>query len=253
MSADHMKIEPMTNEAFLEVIRKSFETYLKKDTSRSPQKLIALHGHIAEDLGKMFGKEYTIKSQGFGDGKEYSTEGKYYKKKADITVLKDDKPVAGYAVKFVMRNYSQNSNNYFENMLGETANIRSAKIPYFQIFIVFDTVPYYKNDGSFYKYEKITENNIQKYVFLSKEDSDRFYHVPNKTLIAVLKLKEAKSHKFSNSAEYAKYYRSVIGDNDILTYSDSLNDTFGSGVILNNYNTFIKATVDIVLNKNNNK
>lgn len=34
----------------------------------------------------------------------------------DITINYKGKAIAGYAVKFAMRNYSQNSNNYFENM-----------------------------------------------------------------------------------------------------------------------------------------
>ena len=64
-----------------------------------------------------------------------------YDKKVDITITKQNKPIAGFAIKFVMQNYSQNSNNYFENMLGETANIRSNRIPYFQIFIILDNLP----------------------------------------------------------------------------------------------------------------
>ena len=134
----------LTNTQFLEVIRKSFQIYLGVDTSRSTAKLKTLHGHIAQDLQELFGKDYTIKSQGYGDDKEGIINGRYYPKNADITVSYNGKPVAGYAVKFVMRNYSQNSNNYFENMLGETANIRSNSIPYFQLFIIFDKVPYYK-------------------------------------------------------------------------------------------------------------
>ena len=59
-----------------------------------------------------------------------------------------------------MRNYSQNSNNYFENMLGETANIRSNSIPYFQIFIIFDKVPYYEQGGIFKKYDNISRHNL---------------------------------------------------------------------------------------------
>ena len=78
--------------------------------------------------------------------------GRYVDKKVDITISKKDAtmhkdiPVAGIAVKFVMQNYSQNSNNYFENMLGETANIRANKCPYFQIFIILDRLPYYKKE-----------------------------------------------------------------------------------------------------------
>ena len=139
----------LTNEQFLQVVRKSFETYLNVNTSRSTAKLKDLHGYIAKDLSELFGNKYTIKSQGYGDDKEGSINGRYYPKNVDIVVNYKEKPIAGYAVKFVMRNYSQNSNNYFENMLGETANIRSNKIPYFQIFIIFDKVTYYKKGGVF--------------------------------------------------------------------------------------------------------
>ena len=31
-------------------------------------------------------------------------------------------------------------------MLGETANIRANKCPYFQIFIILDRLPYYKKE-----------------------------------------------------------------------------------------------------------
>ena len=114
----------LSNQQFLEVIRESFKTYLSIDTSRSTAKLKTLHGHIAHDIEELFGPEYTVLSQGIGNDKEGCIQGRYYPKNVDITVNKAGKPVAGYAIKFVMRNYSQNSNNYFENMLGETANIR---------------------------------------------------------------------------------------------------------------------------------
>lgn len=139
----------LTNEEFLEVIRESFKIYLDIDTSRSTAKLKPLHGSIAKDLQALFGKDYKIQSQGFEEDKECSIDGRYYPKNVDIAVTKNGKSVAGYAVKFIMRNYSQNSNNYFENMLGETANIRSNSIPYFQIFIIFEKVPYYKKPESF--------------------------------------------------------------------------------------------------------
>ena len=61
--------------------------------------------------------------------------GRYINKNVDIVIYKRT-VIAGIGVKFVMQNYSQNSNNYFENMLGETANIRSKNIPYFQIFVI---------------------------------------------------------------------------------------------------------------------
>ena len=128
---------------YLEAIKKSFLVSLNTDP-RSNKKLKVLHGFIAKDLQNKLGKDYTIKSLGYGTGKESKIKGRYMDKSVDITIEKNGKAIAGIAVKFVMSNYSQNSNNYFENMLGETANIRANRVPYFQIFIVPDTLPYYK-------------------------------------------------------------------------------------------------------------
>lgn len=233
----------MTNEEFLEVIRQSFKKYLEINTSRSTAKLKNLHGSIARDLEEIFGNEYTVISQGYGKGKEYKMQGRYYEKFVDITVSRKGKPIAGYAVKFVMRNYSQNSNNYFENMLGETANIRSNAIPYFQIFIVFDKVPYYEKGGKFSHYEIVSEHNLDKYIKLSKDDPNTFYHTPDKTLIILLSLKEkSPDYKFKDSGEYADYYDSIINDEKLLKYSTKIKDTFDDGIIMNDYSDFIKRT-----------
>ena len=237
----------LKNQKFLDAIKESFKTYLSVNTSRSTAKLKTLHGHIAQDIQERFGSEYTILSQGIGNDKEGNIQGRYYPKNVDIMVSKNGKPVAGYAVKFVMRNYSQNSNNYFENMLGETANIRSNSIPYFQIFIIFEQVPYYKAGGAFQKYDILTERNLDKYIALSKDNPSSFFHTPDKTLIVILHLKE-KSHlyKFIDSKDYAKYYSSIIDDPDIISYSTKIKDAFDDSVILNDYEKFIEKTFHIV-------
>ncbi|MBR4346556.1 MAG: hypothetical protein IKP75_06430 [Oscillospiraceae bacterium] len=240
----------LTNQQFLEIIRESFRTYLSVDTSRSTAKLKTLHGHIAKDIKELFGSEYTVLSQGIGNDKEGSIQGRYYPKNVDITVSKHGKPVAGYAVKFVMRNYSQNSNNYFENMLGETANIRSNAIPYFQVFIIFEKVPYYKDGGVFQKYDVLTEHNLDKYIVLSKDDPASYFHTPDKTLIVILNLKEkSPSHIFKDSKDYAEYYTKVINDADLIHYSTKIKDIFDDTVILNNYEAFIKKSYYIAEGK----
>lgn len=240
----------LNNKQLLDVIRESFKTYLSKDTSRSTAKLKVLHGKIASDIKELFGPEYTVLSQGIGNGKEGNVKGRYYLKNVDITVSKDGKPVAGYAIKFVMRNYSQNSNNYFENMLGETANIRANSIPYFQIFIIFEKVPYYKTKGVFKTYDKIAEHHLEKYYALSKDNPASYLHTPDKTLLIVLKLKEkSPSHTFIDSKDYAKYYSSIINDADLLEYSQKIKDTFDDSVILNDYEKFIKKTYHIAEGK----
>ncbi len=140
----------MNNTEFLNVVASSFKKYLETG-SRSNAKLKILHGEIAKDIKERLGSEFTIFSLGIGNGKEKKLYGRYIEKAVDITITKSGKSVAGIGVKFVMQNYSQNSNNYFENMLGETANIRCANIPYFQIFIIPDKLPYFNNEGKIQK------------------------------------------------------------------------------------------------------
>lgn len=240
----------MTNDDFLRVVKDSFATYLTVGTSRSTAKLKTLHGHIASDLRELLGSDFSIQSQGYGNDKEGSIDGRYYPKNVDITITKGGKPVAGYAVKFVMRNYSQNSNNYFENMLGETANIRANSIPYFQVFIIFEKVPYYENGGKFKKYDVISAHNLDKYLELSKDDPSVFFHTPDKTLVVLIKLKEkALNYYFENSTDYAKYYRSVLNDDDLMSYSTKISDPFNDSVIYNDYEDFIRRTYHIIMGR----
>lgn len=233
----------MTNENFIKAISTSFNEFLKSGTSRSTRKLAPLHGSIAEDLQEKLGEEYTIRSQGIGEGKEAVIEGRYMDKRVDITILRHDKPVAGIAVKFVMQNYSQNSNNYFENMLGETANIRTTRIPYFQIFIIFDQLPYYKRQGEIQKWEAFTAHNAEKYVKLSQDNPDLFFHTPNKTLLFIVHLQEPETD-IKNQAAYIQYYQSRpcpirLSDNHIVD--------LGNSVIYNDYAAFLDKVYHTIL------
>lgn len=131
----------MNNNCLLTHVLSSFKIYLKT-SARSNQKLKILHGCIAEDIAQRLGKKYEVKSLGYQEGKEAKIQGRYIDKNVDIAIVHQQKPIAGIGVKFVMGNYTQNSNNYFENMLGETANIRCNGIAYFQIFIIPEHLPY---------------------------------------------------------------------------------------------------------------
>ena len=235
---------PLTNAEFLKVISNSFFRFLQKGTSRSTDKLKPLHGAIARDLHRRLGSDYEIISQGYGADKEAQIQGRYIEKWVDITVTKRRKAVAGLAVKFVMQNYSQNSNNYFENMLGETANIRANKCPYFQIFIILDRLPYYKKDTnkSIRKWETFTEHNAEKYVVLSKDNVDVFFHTPNKTLIYVVHIPD--NVHLSNQSDYMDYYRNL--DFSITVSKDKF-DTMESAVVLNDYETFIDKVYHTIM------
>ena len=233
----------MNNQEFLNVISDSFNEFLLSGTSRSTAKLKPLHGAIARDIATRLGRSYSVISQGYGIDKETKIRGRYINKMVDITVQNSKgKPVAGIAVKFVMQNYSQNSNNYFENMLGETANIRSNNVPYFQVFIILDKLPYYKKDKTIQKWETFTDHNISKYVELSKDNIDVFFHTPNKTLIYVIHIPD--NERLKTSEEYMSYYMRTSPDVELSTHKYN---EFDSSVILNDYETFMDKVYHTIL------
>lgn len=199
----------MSNDEFLKAVQDSFMRFLETETSRSNEKLKPLHGAIAEDLAERLGPGYQLNSLGFGNGREISIAGRYMEKKTDIAISRGGKPIAGVAVKFVMQNYAQNSNNYFENMLGETANLRAGAIPYFQVFVILDRMPYYKRDNTISDWEEPTTHNIEKYIRLDNDDPARFFHTPDKFLFYPVHLPEPLE-PLTNKSDYMEFYRNML-------------------------------------------
>jgi hypothetical protein len=232
----------MDNKEFLKVVGESFKKFIETG-SRSNEKLKILHGAIANDLKQRLGTGFSVCSLGIGDSKEMKIEGRYIDKAVDITILKNESPIAGIGVKFVMQNYSQNSNNYFENMLGETANIRCANIPYFQIFIIPDKLPYYKNDGSIQKWEEFSLHNSEKYLILSRDDIHSSIHTPTKTLLFVIHLPEIVGH-VRDRQEYVCHYSQC--DDMCVSESSMRYGSFSSAVVYNDYEDFAEKVVHYV-------
>ncbi len=234
----------MNNRQFLQTIRKSFITFLNTHP-RSNKKLIVLHGAIAGDIKKKLGKEYEIKSLGLGNGKEGKTAGRYMDKTIDILISKNKKDIAGIGVKFVMNNYSQNSNNYFENMLGETANIRTSNKEYFQILILPEEMPYYTkgNAGKIIKWEKVTNHNIEKYIALSRDNIERYFHTPVKTLLFIIKIPKCNHNAITTRVKYREYY---LNKNISMRLSENISGEFGNAMVLNDYEVFIEKIVHYI-------
>ena len=234
------------NQGLLSKIKESYEKYLECGP-RSNEKLVGLHGFIAKCLEKELGADkicsrYSIKSLGYNDGKEGIIRGVYYDKKVDITIYKDSNPIAGIAVKFVTSNYSQNSNNYFENMLGETANIRSNNISYFQIFLITDKIPYFDKYGKIKKYERLSVHNFEKYLELSEDKPTLYYHIPNKTFIGIFTIDNFPIW-ITNKDDYINYF-----SNNNFHFSFSKNNlNFGPSVIYNDYASFIKEVCNSII------
>lgn len=241
----------MVKNNLLKATQESFKCFIEKGSSRSTAKLKPLHGTIAEDIQNKLGEDYIVISQGFGKDKEEKVKGEYYDKMVDITILNahTNKPVAGIAVKFVMQNYCQNSNNYFENMLGETVNMRCADHLYFQILILPDYMPHYKRGGKIESWEKVTEYYLEKYFKLGKGNVDIFHHIPNKTLLYIIHpTPEIDKSKITTIKEYREHYKNSditmeLTDNQ---YSYNLNE---GSVILNDYEKFINKIYYMIMAK----
>ena len=155
----------------IKALEASFKAY-KELGARSTAKLKPLHKYLANILSKIWGKDYTVHFLG-EESKEMTVEGKYYPKDIDITVAINGEPIFCLGIKFVTSNYKQNANNYFENMMGETANIQAiGNLPYAQLLILRRETPYYlKNETEIpSKIEIINDKDIAKYLKLIFDD-----------------------------------------------------------------------------------
>lgn len=168
---------------FLKAAGESLDSFHRYG-ARSNRKLIPLHSCIARFVSTALGPEYSVRSLGIGDHKEEQIEGQYYAKRVDIAVIDGNKPMTAIGLKFVTSNYKQNNVNYFENMLGETANLRRKNCGYAQVIIIRKEMPYKLKSGKTTKIERISEKNLRKYVQLVK-DKD-YPHRPDLMSIAIV-------------------------------------------------------------------
>ncbi len=232
----------ISNDKFLEVLRDSFKIYLQT-SARSNKKLEVLHGAIANDLHQRLGSGYQIKALGYGTGKEAKISGRYMEKAVDVSVLKNEKALGGVAVKYIMSNYSQNSNNYFEGMLGETANLRTNSKAYFQIVILPKHVPYFKKDGTISKIETITAHNIEKYLKLSQDDTTIYMHTPTKTLFYLINTPQIPIETVKNKTDYVDYLLG-LKDFEITLCNDKYN--FKDSIVYNDYENFVNKVINYI-------
>ena len=176
---------------------------------RSDKKLIPLHSFIAKELQNKLGEAFQVNSLGYGTNKEERLTGALYDKRADIAVLKGEVQVGAIAVKFVTSNYSQNANNYIENMIGETFNVRSGDIVYSQFFVLKNPIPYFEKGRTVGRIEHITSERIVKYKKLLDMNTEQF-GVPNSLFFKLIDT--------GDSHIYAKYINT-----DFIVKDESIN------------------------------
>ncbi|RLA08898.1 MAG: hypothetical protein DRQ51_00660 [Gammaproteobacteria bacterium] len=160
-------------------ISEGYKNYLIY-TGRSNKKLIPIHKCLSQiilaKLNNDKTQDFSIKSYGMDDGKEYKFAGLYNTKAIDLTVFYKNKAISGIGVKFVTSNYKQNSGNYFENMLGETINVKAKSLLYGQFLLFKHKIPYWsKKEKTFKKIEQLNDKNLKKYVLLDAANTKQNY------------------------------------------------------------------------------
>ena len=170
---------------FLGVIQASYDMYLAHGP-RSTEKIKVLHGWVQDELKNELSSEYIFQGQTRYDTREAEVEGMYYNKRVDVLVSRDERELGVVSIKFITSNYRQNSINYFEQQIGETANLRRRNIVYGNLLCITDPIPYFKRDGSIGRTEHLTNRDIQRYVRLR---SDHIHiHSPDVMALGIVDL-----------------------------------------------------------------
>jgi len=169
----------------LSAVQEAYRRYISNG-ARSTSKIKALHGWVISELQQVLGDEYDIRGLSDSGGKEAKIEGKYYTNKVDVSISRNDIQQGVVSVKFVMTNYRQNKNNYFEQQLGKTANLRRNDIVFGHIMLLTNPTPYLKKGGEVKKYEYISDKDIQLYESLSSDHGQP--HVPDIQCMAIFLL-----------------------------------------------------------------
>lgn len=246
------KIEKSLKENFFDCLKQSFLKYLETGP-RSNEKLRILHGFINECIKNALNDSTyeVISLSEDASCSEQTIEGLYMDKKVDIVIKSKNKIIGGIAIKFVMSNYKQNANNYFENMLGETVNIRSNELrtPYFQIFIISHIVPYFKNTKEILRWDEFGDEYLKKYAQLSNQNPDDELSVPNLTLLCVLDTNEETELFKHNQIKSRSDYKAFFEGNEFkINYYEILPNgiKFGRNVVYNDFDKFIKDVSEIL-------
>ncbi len=127
---------------------------------------------------------YVFVGQSQENVQEASVSGMYYDKNVDILVSRDEQDLGIISVKFVISNYWQNSINYFEQQVGETANLRRRNIVYGSLFCVTNPIPYKRRSGEVVRLERIRDHDIQRYSRL-RADYEHI-HAPDEMAIGIV-------------------------------------------------------------------
>lgn len=164
MTSDSSSLESRCLCALREAWRRGIES------PRSPRKLDVLHGWIRQELLREL-TGYKVYGKTTKDGRcnqERVVDGKYYQKRVDIVVARDQHEIGAISVKLIQSSYKKNAINYFEHQLGETANLRRQRLVYGNVIFLPHPIPVtsrgqrseeYLTDASLDRYRKLVADH----------------------------------------------------------------------------------------------
>ena len=173
------------HDRFLRAMQGSYEKVLEHGV-RSNEKTKVLHGWVQEELGRELGRDYTFTGQSPTSRSEAKVAGMYYGKRVDVLVSRGNQQLGVVSVKFVISNYWQNSVNYLEQQIGETANLRRRNVVYGNLFCVTNPIPYLNQAGEIMRLENLREHDVQRYIDL-RGDHEHL-HAPQEMAIGIVEL-----------------------------------------------------------------
>ena len=179
-------MQPNTvGQRFLAAMQESYRMVLRHGV-RSNEKTKVLHGWVQDELRLELGDDYDFVGQSPENVREAAVSGMYYDKNVDVLVSRDGQGLGIISIKFVISNYWQNSINYFEQQVGETANLRRRNIVYGNLFCVTNPIPYKSRSGGIVRSERIRDHDIQRYSRL-RADYEHI-HAPDEMAIGIVDL-----------------------------------------------------------------
>lgn len=160
--------EVKIDESLRQIYKNSYNT---STGTRSNLRIKNLHSLIVFYLNEKLNKkdDYLFKySDENNQNQEEKISGLFYNKRIDISVYKKINNewifFGGIATKIIFSNLLQNSINYFEQMISETLNFRLIDKKYYQLILIRNDLPYFKNSKKgITKIEQLNESFYKKY------------------------------------------------------------------------------------------
>lgn len=169
----------------LEALQKSY-SITKELGSRSPKRLLPLHGWLKFELERLLtDSRWEITAKTSKNRSELKVGGRYYGKNVDVGIRFGEEIIGVVSMKYIISSYGKNAINYFEQQLGETANLRKQNIVYGNVFIVTNPIPVLESGGVLKKWENLREQDLRRYVHLR---SDSEPHAPNELAVIVTEI-----------------------------------------------------------------